>query len=142
MVYFFIGTMLFVLYSGVVWATYLKFKYNGIGLNIKYKMYMLLLPLFILYMHIRLSIGFLKTDKRKSWYVLKYAFTKYPILIGNLIEIIKENMAECDVFGDSRLLKVKKRESNVVDSPIRDVLLNLREIFNHFRKGSAYEREL
>lgn len=143
MVYLYLGIMIMVIYSGVLWATYLKFSYNGIKLNLKYKVYMSILPLFILYMHIRLATRFFKTDKRKSMRVLLYAFTKYPLIVGNLIEILLENMAECYVFGDSRLLKLKK--VTIVsdkESSFKDTILGLKDMFKYFKKGSVYEREL
>ncbi len=142
MVFVYVISMFIVLYFGVVWASYLKFKYNGIGLNFKYKFYMLLFPLFILYMHIRLSLKFFKKDKKKSMVILIYAFTKYPILIGNFIEITKESMAECDVYGNSRLLTLKKKEIHEKERNIRDVLFNIKDIFKHFKANSAYEREV
>lgn len=144
MVYFYIGTMFLVVYSGVLWATYLKFSYNGIKLNVKYKAYLSVLPIFILYMHIRLAARFFKDDKKKSILVLLFAFTKYPILIGNLIEILLENMAECYVFGNSRLLKIKKTEKvdTEKESNIKDTILGIKEIFSYFKRGSVYEREL
>ena len=137
----YIVTMLSVLHLSVFWASHQKFENNGIKLNSKYKILLFILPYLILYMHIKSSVRYFNTDKKKSLRIIVITFTKYPILLGNLIELIRESMVECDVFGDSRMLRVKKvtqKESKKLNL-LRLPLFDLEEVFNYFRQGKSYE---
>lgn len=145
MIGIYILTMFLVLYTGIVWASYLKFKYNGISLDMKYKLLLFILPVFILFMHSKLAIRIFKEDKKRSRKIFLIAFTKYPILVGNFIEVILESMAECDVYGDSRLLKKRKTKNKVssrVMGTIGSMMINFEEIVNIFKREAAYENEL
>lgn len=138
-----IFTVFFVLYSAIVRATYLKFKNNGIGFNVKYKFLVILLPALIFFLHLKLAIRFFKHDKKKSLFVLKIAIVKYPVILGNLIEVILESMAECNVYGSSKYLSVrKKKQRQLGKNPLDSVSLKMKELVDFLKKDSNYEKEL
>lgn len=134
----------FAIYSAVVRATHLKFKNNGIGFNFKYKLLVVLLPLLILLVHFKLALKFFPSDKKRSLQIVAIAFVKYPIILGNLIEVILESMAECRVFGSSKYLKMKNKKQVEKKNKINldTVSLRIREIIDFLKRDSNYEREL
>ena len=140
----FILFIFFVVYSAIVRATYLKFRNNGIKFNLKYKFFVTFLPLFIFFVHLKLAAKEFQQDKKKSGRIIIIAITKYPIILGNLIEVILESMAECNVYGTSKFLKIKpKKELAFKHSfSINDMSFKIREVLSFLKRDSNYEKEL
>jgi hypothetical protein len=125
-------------YITFVFGSYHKFKNNGIGLNFKYKVLILGLPMFIFYLHAKAAKKVFKQDRKRAWKILSLSIVKYPIMLGCLIELILESMVECDVYGDSKLLKVKRRKLKKIQSQ-RTPLFNVKELLTSFKKLKPYE---
>lgn len=145
MLILYILTFFFVIYSGIVKATYMKFNNNDIGLNTKYKFLIALLPLYLMFLHAKIAMKLYRVDKKRAKLVFVMVFTKYPVLLGCIIELILESMAECTVFGDSRFLtvkhtKVKQEKSRLIRMP--SVSWDLEGIYSYFKKDSNYEKQV
>lgn len=145
MVILYILTFFLVVYSSIVKATYMKFNNNNIGLNTKYKFLIALLPLYLVFLHTKIALKIYRVDKKRAKLIFITVFTKYPVLLGCIIELILESMAECTVFGDSKFLIVKhtqnkEKKSRVTKMP--SVSWDLEGVYSYFRRNSNYEKQV
>lgn len=138
----YILTLFLVVYSSIVAATYKKFQRNGIGFNIKYKLLLSMLPLYLVYLHSKIARKIYKEDKKKAVKVFVVVVTKYPIIVGGIIELLLESAAECNVIGSSELLSIKQKKikrERTKKSIMPKLDWSFEKVFAYFKKDSNYE---
>lgn len=134
----FITTILFVIYFSIVYASHAKFNNKGLRLDLKHKTLLIFLPLFIVFLHVRAANKVFKTDKKKAYRIIRVSIINYPIMLGSFIELLKENMAECDVFGSSRLVSFKKTKKKT-EAKKSTTIINLKDIVSYMKNIKIYE---
>lgn len=134
-------TMLTVLYSSIVVASHTKFDKKGIELDLKHKSMLLILPFFLFYLHFRAAKKVFKTDKTRAIKILMLSIVKYPVMLGAFIELLKESMAECNVFGSSQLVSFQKtkRVKNPTSAPAK---WDVKNFLENFKNQRVYENML
>jgi cytochrome c biogenesis factor len=138
MIFLYLMTMLVVVYSSLVVSSHTKFNNKGIGLDLKHRFLLIFLPLFIVYIHARAAKKVFKSDKKKACKIMEISILKYPVMLGSFIELLKENMAECSVFGNSRLVSLKKSKGKLPVQKHKTVI-DLKEIISYIRNIKIYE---
>lgn len=126
MIYILLGTMFIVIYLGLIWATILKFNYNGLKLNLRCKMLLSLSPIYISYKNLVITTKMINKDRSNSLKVISKMLTKYPIIIGLFIEIMLENT------GKSYLNSIKEGNDSIL----------FNSTLSYIREDYIYEKEL
>ncbi|WP_345242517.1 hypothetical protein [Pontibacillus salipaludis] len=96
--------LLIVLYSGLVVGTYKKLRSDQILFP---KRVILILPFMIFALHTTWFLTQIFKDRKKAFVVLELGFLKYPMVIGLLAEVYKENLAR--TIGESSKMRIKKQ---------------------------------
>lgn len=87
-------SILVMVYLGLVIGTYEKYTANRIKFTTNSKFIIPLLPIRIIFAHIRWSMKyFRKNDKNMAFIILKMGTIKYPLALGLIIELQLEQIA-------------------------------------------------
>ncbi|MFB1098160.1 hypothetical protein [Terribacillus sp. JSM ZJ617] len=107
-----LAILLFVVFAGLVSGTRQKFESSGIDITGSAKWFFFIIPLDIIYIHLRLAFKSLKKDKGFAMYMFKLILFKYPIAVGVLIELMLEDMA-FELSENERIARLRKRRDRV-----------------------------
>lgn len=135
----YLTTMFLIIYSSTIFATHAKFTNKGIKLDLKHKSMLFILPFFLFYIHIRAARKIYKTDKTKAFRIVLVSIAKYPVFLGAFIELLKESMVECEVFGNSRLVAIQKPKEIKEYKPLVSINWDMKEFFGNFTNSPVYE---
>ncbi|MGG0091260.1 hypothetical protein [Bacillus altitudinis] len=127
MIYVGIPFILLVIYSATVHGTQRKLASNNIRLKGTLK---ILFPLYLLFMHIRISLKLLRVDYKQSISCLKMFFFHYPQVVGLLIELYLEAEAFA-LSKDEKIKKITKRKQLKRNVPKTNVFSSTSVIFSN-----------